>query len=337
METRTANKWSRGARRPGSFAAFALALAALATGAASLPAQSRSAPDGAVLAVAGYVLPPYDSLSRDQRRELLLYTDRAEYDSTRAEADFVLRKVRYGSGGNAVVAYWYGPPTRAPRPAIIYNRGSWTAGDLAPALAPLFRRFASAGFTVLAPQYRGSDGGEGRDELGGADLTDLLVLPRVAAALGGIDSTRLFMYGESRGGMMTLQALREGMPLRAAATVGAFTDMDMMLRDDSASARAAVAIWPDLASRREEIVARRSAVRWADRIRAPLLILHGGADPQVSPAHSLELARRLEELRRTYELRVIAGEGHVIGKRSRERDGAVLAWFARYAHDPPGR
>lgn len=316
--------------------AVALTMATL-SGAASLPAQTRGVPDGAVLAVAEYALPAFDGLAAEQRRELLRYSDRAEYDSARAEPAFVLRKVRYGSGGNAVVAYWYGPPSRTPRPAIIYNRGSWTAGDLAPALTPLFRRLASAGFTVLAPQYRGSDGGEGRDELGGADLTDLLVLPRVAAALGGIDTTRLFMYGESRGGMMTLQALREGMPLRAAATVGAFTDMERMLRDDSASARAAAAIWPELAFRREEIVARRSAVRWAERIRAPLLILHGGADPQVSPAHSLELARRLEALGRTYELRVIAGEGHVIGKRSRERDSAVLAWFARHASEPAGR
>ena len=324
----TARVWSR------QCLPVALAITSLSAGAATLPAQSRSTPDGAVLDVAGYALPPFDSLTPDQRKELLRYSDRAEYDSARAERRYVLRKVRYGSGGHAVVAYWYGPASGPPRPAVIYNRGSWKAGDLAPALSPLFRRFAGAGFTVLAPQYRGSDGGEGRDELGGGDLTDVLVLPGVGAALGGIDTTQLFMYGESRGGMMTLQALREGMPLRAAATVGALTDLAALLRDDPPSARAAIAIWPELDSSRAEIVARRSAVRWADRIHAPLLILHGGADAQLSPAHSLELARRLQELGRTYELHVFAKEGHVIGRRSRERDAAVIAWFARFAAAP---
>ncbi len=313
---------------------FALLAGAVILGPASLTAQSPTRPggaDGSVISIAAYALPAFDSAPVGFSRELLRYADRAEYDSTRADRAFVLRKVRYRSGGHAVVAYWYGPADgSAPRPAIIYNRGSWTAGDLAPPLAPLFRRLARAGYTVLAPQYRGSDGGEGRDEMGGADLTDVLVLPRVAAALGGIDATRLFMYGESRGGMMTLQALREGMPVRAAATVGAFTDLEALLRDDPASAKAATAIWPELAAKRAAIVARRSAVRWADSIRTPLLILHGGADGQLSPSHSLELARLLQERRRAYELHVFAGEGHVIGKRSRERDGAVLAWFARH-------
>ena len=80
-------------------------------------------------------------------------------------------------------------------------------------------------------------------------------------------------------------------------------------------------------ARRGEIVERRSAVRWAERIRAPLLILHGGQDGSVSPKHAIALAARLEELKREYELHVIAGGRHTLGERSRERDALIIRWF----------
>lgn len=38
-----------------------------------------------------------------------------------------------------------------------------------------FHRLALQGFLVIAPQYRGSDGGEGKNEIGGADLNQLTV------------------------------------------------------------------------------------------------------------------------------------------------------------------
>jgi dipeptidyl aminopeptidase/acylaminoacyl peptidase len=210
---------------------------------------------------------------------------------------------------------------------VIYNRGSYVAGDLAPALAPLLRRFARAGFYVLAPQYRGSDGGEGRDELGGADVADVLNLLPLAARLDHADTSRLFMYGESRGGMMTYQAIRRRMPLKAAATVGGFTDVEAVMAADERSRKAAATIWPDFEARREEIVRTRSARLGADELDVPLLLLHGRQDKQVSASQSLDLALRLHALGRPYELHVFADESHTLGERSETRDSLVIAWF----------
>ena len=110
------------------------------------------------------------------------------------------------------------------------------------------------------------------------------------------DSDRLYLYGESRGGMMVFQAVRDGFPARAAAVVGAFTDLDAMLADPQWQA-AGDAIWPDLDSNRAAIVERRSALRWPERITKPLLLIHG-ADDRSTPvrhAHLLAAARRLIE------------------------------------------
>jgi dipeptidyl aminopeptidase/acylaminoacyl peptidase len=147
--------------------------------------------------------------------------------------------------------------------------------------------------------------------------------------LGQIDTTRLFVYGESRGGMMTYQALRRGAPVRAAATVGGFTDLAAMVDADTNVLAMAPQIWPDYDIHRERLSEQRSVVRWSDELKTPLLLLHGGADRQVSPAQALALAQRLQALGRTYELQVWAGGSHSLGDRSRERDQAVIVWFRR--------
>ena len=74
----------------------------------------------------------------------------------------------------------------------------------------------------------------------------------------------------------------------------------------------------------------RSPVRWADRITAPVLILQGGADPAVAPAHALELARRMDEAGNLFELIVYAREIHEALNNRRDRDARIVGWFRRY-------
>ena len=286
-----------------------------------------------ILDAVEYRLRPYDSLTAQQREDVDRETTRVEYDVAQRETGFVLRRVRYGSDGLAVVAYTYTPRAMADgdrRPVVVFARGSAVAGDLAPALAPRLRHLAREGFIVVAPQYRGSDGGEGRDELGGADVADVHNALRLARRLPGVDTAQVFLYGESRGGMMVYQVLRDGAKVRAAAVVGAFTDLDSLLAADPWSRRTTDALWPNYARDAAVIAGRRSALRWADRLRTPLLMLHGGADPQVSPRHSLQLAAQLDARGVPYELHVLAGAGHTLGTLGAERERMVSAWFRRW-------
>src|SRR5215210_6160913 len=217
-----------------------IALAAFSSAAAAQSSR-RAVADGDRLTSVVYNLIAYEELSDAIRRDLDQTATRAAYDSARADHNFVLERVKYRSDGLSVVAYVYRPVRNGlpRRPAIIYSRGSFIAGDLAPALASMFHRLALQGFTIVAPQYRGSDGGEGRDEMGGADVNDVLNAVRLAAQIPGIDSSQIFLYGESRGGMMTYQAIRARAPVKAAAVVGAFTDLDSLLTNDPRSRGAA--------------------------------------------------------------------------------------------------
>jgi dipeptidyl aminopeptidase/acylaminoacyl peptidase len=61
----------------------------------------------------------------------------------------------------------------------------------------------------------------------------------------------------------------------------------------------------------------------------PLLILHGGTDPQVSPRQALRLALRLDERAHPYELHILAGGSHTLAERAAARHSFVIAWFRK--------
>jgi dipeptidyl aminopeptidase/acylaminoacyl peptidase len=202
-------------------------------------------------------------------------------------------------------------------------------GDIAPELVTFFHRLAAEGFVILAPMLRQSDGSEGRDELGGADVDDLLNAAPLAKSLGYVDANNLFMYGESRGGMMTYQAVRKGFPVNAAAVFGAFTDARELVdsHPQQYSPAALKQIWPDYEERGDEIFKTRSAALWAEQLNVPLLIMHGGADKSVSPEHSLNLAQRLQKTGKVYELVVYAGDNHILSNNREDRDRRAVRWF----------
>lgn len=129
---------------------------------------------------------------------------------------------------------------------------------------------------------------------------------------------------------MTLQALRDGFPAHAAAIFGTFTDLYQLLNENPNAAATARRLWPDYEANRAAIGERRSAVRWADRISAPLLIMHGRDDRAVSPAHALQLAGALQRSGKPYELVIAAGVGHVLQPFEAERDERAIRWFRRY-------
>jgi dipeptidyl aminopeptidase/acylaminoacyl peptidase len=258
---------------------------------------------------------------------------REEYDAARADSRFTMEQFSYQSEGITVGAYLYRAktPGTGRMPVIVFNRGSfvWPNG-FAGEMLVMAHRYASAGFIVVAPHYRGSNGWAGRDEIGGGDLRDLMNISGELRHIAGADPSRVFLSGESRGGAMVYMALREGFPARAAAVWGAFADLESLVAPGGPQAKAAPFVWPDFEQRREEILRTRSALRWADKINVPVLVMHGGADQDIPVSQSQRMDAELTRLGKVHELIVFEGQQHVIGGRGAERDAAALAWFARF-------
>lgn len=288
--------------------------------------------DGTIVERQTYQFPSYEKAL--QTTNIRNVASKEEYERASRDTNFELQRLQYMSDGLKVTAYLY-KPTRASGsklPAIIFNRGSFILGDIAPELVSLFHRLASEGFVVLAPMYRQSDGGEGRDEMGGGDVNDLMNSVALAKSLGFIDVNNLFLYGESRGGVMTYLAIKKNFPARAAAVYGAFTDMEALIKDtpEVHSPQLLNQIWPDFDSRKDEIFRSRSAIFWPESLTIPLLIMHGGADRGVNPSQSLTIAQKLQSLGKTYELIIYAGDNHRLTRNQLDRDRRAIAWFRKH-------
>jgi dipeptidyl aminopeptidase/acylaminoacyl peptidase len=216
------------------------------------------------------------------------------------------------SDGLKVIAYLYKQKKKFNKkhPTIIFNRGSYIRGDIAPELVSMFHRLAEKGFVILAPMYRQSDGGEGRDRLGGEDINDLMNTLPLVRNLKFIDTNNLFMYGESRGGMMTYQAIKKGFSINASAVYGAFTDMEDMIksRPDVYTAQVGKGIFGDDYESKKEEIFRTS----------------------VNPNQSLRFAQKLLEANKVFELVIYAEDNHVLSANKINRDEKTVEWFKKY-------
>ena len=295
-------------------------------------ALSDDSKDGAIVERQTYQFPSYEkALQTTNIRDV---TSKEEYERAIRDPNFEFQRLKYMSDGLKVTAYLY-KPTRVSEsklPAIIFNRGSLILGDIAPELISSFHRLASEGFVVLAPMYRQSDGGEGRDEMGGGDVNDLMNVAALAKSLGFVDVNNLFLYGESRGGVMSYMAIKKNFPANAAAVFGAFTDMEALIKDRPQVYRPQMLnqIWPEFDSRKDEIFRTRSAIFWPESLSIPVLIMHGGADWSVNPSQSLTIAQKLQSLGKTYELIIYAGDGHRLARNQDDRDRRAVAWFKKH-------
>ena len=305
-------------------------LIALSTWTAIVLAQPRSAGAPAILETRPVAFPPYGSNPRIAQ----FMTTREAYERAAGERAFVMERVTYRSDGLDVFAYLYRPaepPKDRRLPIVVYNRGSYVRDDFSYEVLAAGYPLARDGYLIVAPMLRGSGGASGHDEMGGADLHDLFNVLPVIREIPYADSERIFMYGESRGGIMCLLAAKEGFPARAAAVWGAITDLSAYLARDAGARQLTPKIWPGYPANEVEIAERRSAIRWPEKINVPMLLMNGGADPQVSSSHALELASAFEKLRKPYELKIYFGEGHITPRaRADERLGDITRWFRRF-------
>ena len=224
-------------------------------------------------------------------------------------------------------------------PVVIYPHGGPTWQTYV-GWWPLFQLFAQEGMATLAIDFRGSTGygkvfrWANRGEWGHGDLHDLVDGARWALEQPWADG-RLGIFGGSYGGYMTLAALVEepalwqvGVDLygdseiaesyRHGDRVGRIDLERMMGRPDDPGAA--------------ELYRRGSPVYRAERIEAPLLILHGRKDKRVVPLMTERMVEALEIEGKFHEVHWYDEEAHGWERRENRRDAyeRILTFLKRH-------
>jgi len=249
--------------------------------------------------------------------------------------DIEVSTITYLSDGLKIKGLIAKPKEPGAYPCIIYNRGgnrefgALKIGHGAITLG----KIAKEGYVVIASQYRGNGGSEGVEEFGGKDVNDITILPEVLKEVEGADTTKIGMYGWSRGGMMTYIALTNMEKIKAAAVGGAPSDAFATMRDrPKMETRVMAALIPEYSENKEEELSKRSAIQWADKFSkdVPVLMMHGNADWQVKPENSLRLAMEFDKFRIPYRLIIFEGGNHGLSQHKSEVHQQVINWFDRY-------
>lgn len=292
-------------------------------------AQKDNSANGTILETSDYDFPVYEQIPGWAKQ---IYTNDS-YSQLSKSSNLELKKIKYVSDGLKIFGFIYKPKITEGKkfPVIIWNRGG--VGEDTKISNENFQdiyemyRLANAGFVVLASQYRGVDGGEGADEVGGGDTRDVMNLLPLAKSLGYADTENMFIWGFSRGAMMAMQAVRDGFPVKAAVVVGLPTDWNQMLTIHPTLIQDAKRLWQDFDNRREEHIKNRSAIYWADKIDIPLLILNGANDPATPPTMALGFTEKLQEQGKLYQLIIYAKDSHDIALNREDRLLKTIDWF----------
>jgi dipeptidyl aminopeptidase/acylaminoacyl peptidase len=201
-------------------------------------------------------------------------------------------------------------------PLLVWIHGG-PSGQWPVQFLPRIPYFCERGWAVLVPDHRGSTGfGRSyqqalRERWGELDVSDCAAGMRAATTRGWADPRRIVPVGGSAGGFTVLNLLAHHGSL-CAAGVSLYGVADLFELDERTHRfekhynATLVGALPAAADRYRE----RSPITVADRITAPLLLLHGTADEVVPVEQTRDLAARLRGLGRTVEVHEYDGEGH---------------------------
>lgn len=221
--------------------------------------------------------------------------------------------------GQACYGLYYPPRPAQRRPPLIVRAHPGPAANAALRLDHAVQFFTSRGFAVADVDYRGSTGyGRGyRQQLhrqwGVLDPRDCADAAARLAATGKADPARTVICGASAGGYTALRALLQpGHPFAAATATSAIIDpaawRQAAPRFQARHADTLIGPWPHAAP----TFRARSVLHHAARLRQPVLLIHGTADPITPASHARALADAAQAAGNPCAVLLLPGEGHTL-------------------------
>jgi dipeptidyl aminopeptidase/acylaminoacyl peptidase len=233
--------------------------------------------------------------------------------------------VHYRSFDGRPIPAWLYLPTGSPRrnaglPMIVDVHGG-PESQRRVEFNPIYQYFVDQGFGILAPNVRGSTGyGKAYERLDNVEqrpdsVADLAYAAGWLRSEGIAHPERIAVMGGSYGGYMVLAALTEYPDLWAAGVdiVGIANLVTFLEHTGPWRRHLREAEYGSL-ERDRALLESLSPIHKVDRIRAPLLVIHGANDPRVPVGEAEQIVASLRQRSRTVQYLRFEDEGHGIVK-----------------------
>ncbi len=250
--------------------------------------------------------------------------------------------VHYKSFDGTVISAFLWMPFNLERngknPGIVLPHGGPT-GQTVDAFNRNVIALVSRGYTVIAPNVRGSTGyglafqKMNFQDLGGGDLQDEVYAAKFLTATGYIDPKKIGITGGSYGGFMTLMAIGKTPDVWSAA-VELFGIVDwytMLQHEDPFLQEYEKSLLGDPVKDRA-IYEAASPIKYLQNAKAPLLVLQGENDIRVPKEEADQVVSILKNAGKTVDAHYYPAEGHGFAKRENQIDAIrrMIDWFDRY-------
>lgn len=231
----------------------------------------------------------------------------------------------------------------SPSPLVVYihggpiSRNYWKWDDAVQILA-------KEGYAVFQPQFRGSHGFGKRFEVAGyrqwglAMQDDITEGVEYLIAQGIADPKKICIYGASYGGYSAMWGLIKTPNLyQCGVSFAGVVDIEYMFKDSSDSNSNQTAVEQmrytvgDINSDRA-IFDSVSPLKHAEKILAPILLMHGGEDLRVPIEHSKKMMRAMDKYKIPYEWLLLENEGHGIYEAENQKKyyTKLIEFLAKY-------
>lgn len=212
------------------------------------------------------------------------------------------------------------PPGREAKllPAVILPHGGPASHDIA-GFDWIAQAFASRGYAVFQPNFRGSTGYGTAFEVAGhgewgkkmqSDISDGLA---ELVKQGIVDPKRVCIVGASYGGYAALAGvtLQQGV-YRCAVSYAGLSDLNAFINDESQASDRDPMLMRNL---KAEVGSGRdlklvSPVRFAERVNVPVLLIHGKDDTVVNFSQSTAMAEAMRRAGKPVQLVTLPHEDH---------------------------
>ena len=207
--------------------------------------------------------------------------------------------VTYWSQGLKVKGLLAEPLQSIELPGLLYLRGGIKSVGMVRTARVI--QFASEGFIVFAPFYRGNRGGQGNEDFCGEDRHDAIAGFQLLREHESVDKQRIHLYGFSRGGAMALLTAIAEPTVRSVVCWNGVTDMSLTYEERIDLRRMLKRVIGGPPWKKEAEYKWRTPLAEINKINSPVCIVHGMKDEHVSFEHAKLLEEALSSLNKSYQ------------------------------------